>query len=329
MMRLPAPLPEGLSTCFSLADAIEQGATVSRLRRDDLEIPFRGARARVGTDPEGLSRAEAEEADAWRRIRAYAAIMPDHAFFVGPTAALIAGLPLPAGLHRELHVGVPSPRTAPHRPGIAGHRVRDAAVRVVKGVRIADPVATWVSLAPFLDEYDLVAATDYLLRVPRSPGNIVPLSRTAPFATRELLTRALTRRRRKDAPKLRHALSRARTGASSRPETHMRLIGIDAGLPEPELDYDIVVDGGFVACNDMAYPDLRLAFEYDGAVHRDKDRFVHDIDRSTRMHDVGWEDMHLATPHVLGDPDEGARRMVAAYTRRSTLTLTPAPRFYL
>lgn len=328
-MRIPAPLPDGLSECFSLADAIEQGATVSRLRRDDLEIPFRGARARVEEIPEGLSRAEAEEADAWRRIRAYAAIMPDHAFFVGPTAALIAGLPLPAGLHRELHVGVPSPRTAPHRPGIVGHRMRDAEVRLVQGVRIADPNATWVSLAPFLGEYDLVAATDYLLRVPRSPGNIVPLSRTEPYTTRESLARTLDARRRKDAPKLRRALSRARTGASSRPETHMRLIGIDAGLPEPELDYDIVVDEGFIACNDMAYPHLKLAFEYDGAMHRDKDRFVHDIDRSTRMHDVGWEDLHLATPHVLGDPSEGARRMVAAYKRRSTLGLAPAVSFVI
>ena len=319
MMRLPAPLPEGLSACFSLADAIEQGATVSRLRRDDLEIPFRGARAKIEERPEGLSRTEAEEVDAWRRIRAYASIMPDLAFFVGPTAAFIGGVPLPSGLLRELHVGVPSPRTAPQRPGVVGHRVRDADVMIVKGVRVADPTATWVSLAPFLGEYDLVAATDYLLRIPRSPGNIVPVTHTRAYATREGLTRALEARRRRDAPKLRRALSRARTGASSRPETHMRLIAVDAGLPEPDLDYDIVVDGQFIACNDAAYPHLKLAFEYDGAMHRDKDRFVHDIDRSTRMHDVGWEDLHLATPHVLTDSQEGARRMVAAYNRRMAL----------
>ena len=326
-MRTPNPLPESLAETFSIAEALEHGATLSRLRGKDLEIPFRGARARRVPVPEELTPAEAEEADAWRRIRAYAAIMPDHAFFTGPTAALIGGVPLPRGLHRKLHVGVLSPRTPPRRRGIVGHRLKTADIHLVKGLRIADPRTTWASLGPFLDEYDLVAATDYLIRVPRNPGNIVPLDRTKPYATVHSLAETLKAQRWAHAPALRRALSRARTGASSRPETHMRLIAIDAGLPEPELDYDIVVDGEFVACNDIAYPHLKLAFEYDGVVHRDKERFVHDIDRSTRMHAVGWEDMHLATPHVLGNPAEAASRMVAAYKRRTALGPIPSVSF--
>ncbi|WP_162621959.1 hypothetical protein [Microbacterium suaedae] len=268
---------------------------------------------------------ESEEADAWRRIRAYVPVMPEHAFFVGPTAALIAGVPLPSGLHDELHVGVLDPRTLPRRPGIRGRRFSVAETRRWAGMRLADPATTWASLAPYLGEYDMVAASDYLLRIPRSPGGLVQLTRTRAFASRADLEQILAANRWRGGPLLRRALNRARTGASSRPETWTRLIIVDGGLPEPELDLDIFDESGdFVACADLAYPHLRLAIEYDGAVHRERDRFLHDIDRTTRLHEAGWQDLHLASPHVFGDRAEGLRRVIAA--RRRSAMLRDLPR---
>lgn len=301
MTKKPAALPDALGTHFSVGAAMAAGSTRSRMWRSDLERPFIGARSLVMPRDKTLSAAELEEADAWRRIRAYAEIMPEHAFFIGPTAALIGGVPLPRGLHSELHVGVLTPRTPPRRPRDRG-----------------------ASLATFLGEYDLVAATDYLMRIPRNPGNIVPLTRTKPYVTREQLTRLLDTTKWRGAPLLRRALARARTSSSSRPETLVRLMAVDGGLPEPVLDYDILDENGnFLACADLAYPDLLFAIEYDGAVHRDKDRFVHDIDRTTRIHEAGWTDLHLSAPHVFIDREEGIRRLRAAYSRAKEITGVP------
>ncbi|MGO1466148.1 MAG: hypothetical protein ACTHY8_09340 [Microbacterium gubbeenense] len=162
------------------------------------------------------------------------------------------------------------------------------------------------------------------MRIPRNPGNIVPLTRTKPYVTREQLTRLLDTTKWRGAPLLRRALARARTSSSSRPETLVRLMAVDGGLPEPVLDYDILDENGnFLACADLAYPDLLFAIEYDGAVHRDKDRFVHDIDRTTRIHEAGWTDLHLSAPHVFIDREEGIRRLRAAYSRAKEITGVP------
>lgn len=327
-MRTPRRLPDGLGGDFSVEDARHAGVGRSRLRRGDLVAPFRGARSIAIPSDDALTPAEAEEADAWRRIRAYVPVMPEHAFFVGPTAALIGGVPLPAGLHDELHVGVLGPRTPPRRPGIRGRSLSVAGTRRRSGLRLADPATTWATLAPHLGEYDMVAASDYLLRIPRSPGDLVPLTRTRAYASRADLELVLSANRWRGAQLLRRALERARTGASSRPETWTRLIIVDGGLPEPELDHDVFdALGGFVACADLAYPHLRLALEYDGAVHRDKERFEHDIDRTTRLHEAGWQDLHLASPHVFGDRAEGLRRIIAAYDRATMLRSLPRTRF--
>ncbi|WP_197517333.1 hypothetical protein [Microbacterium karelineae] len=261
--------------------------------------------------PSGAVGPKAERADAWRRIRAYAEIMPEHAYFVGPTAALIGGVPLPVGLHDELYVGVDYPRTPPRRPGIRGMRIgAPRHVYRIQGLRIADPALTWATLGPLLDEYDLVAATDHLLRVPRSPGGLVPLDRTDPYATRETLAEALDGHRWRAAPRLRRALERARTGSSSRPETLVRLLIVDAGLPEPALDYDVYDDDDlFIGAADLAYPRSRLAVEYEGEGHLDRAQFERDIERFARYEEAGWSYVRLTSRHVFQLPEEVPRRV--------------------
>lgn len=315
----PRPvLPDALGETFSVRAARVAGVSEKRLRGSHLDRPFRGVRS-LAVAADLPSDAEAERADAWRRIRAYAEIMPEHAFFVGPTAALIGGVPLPVGLHRDLHVGVRFPRTPPRRSGIRGRRVSThGRVVTVSGVPVADPILTWATLGEYLGEYDLVAATDYLLRIPRSPGGLVRLKRTKPYASREMLEGILAETRWRAAPRLRRALARARTGASSRPETRTRLIIVDAGLPEPELDHDIFDDNGrFVACSDLAYPHLKVLIEYEGGGHRERAQFERDIDRYSDVMELGWRAVRLTSAHVFRAPDDVVRRVCAAAAFRS------------
>lgn len=308
------PLPPVLGAEFSVAAALENGVTARRLRGRDLDRPFRGTRT-MPTAATG--RAPSDDDDTWRRIRAYASIMPPHAFFVGPTAALIGGVPLPGGLHDDLHVGVEYPRTPPRRAGIRGRRIMARGHSTTfRGLRIASPALTAVTLAARLDGYDLVAAIDHLIRVPRSPGGLVLLDRTRPFTTRDEILTLLASGRWRCADRIRRAVERSRTGASSRPETWTRLQLVDAGLPEPVLDYDVFdATGRFIACGDMAYPAQRLLIEYEGDGHRDRAQFERDIDRYADLSEIGWRAVRLTSAHVFRNPAEGVRRVRAALYR--------------
>ncbi|WP_221584254.1 hypothetical protein [Microbacterium sp. G2-8] len=309
-MAPPLELPDELGEAFAVRAARAAGVTEKCLRNRALAAPFRGARtfeAVDSTDPGP----EGERADAWRRIRAYAEIMPEHAFFVGPTAALIGGVPLPVGLHSHLHVGVEFPRTPPRRPGIRGTRIGVSGhVSRMHRLRVADPALTWATLGPHLREYDLVAATDYLLRIPRAPGGLVRLDRTDPYTTSVALAGILSEHRWRAAPNLRHALDRARTGASSRPETWSRLLIVDAGLPEPVLDHDVYDDAHvFIGAADLAYPHRKLAIEYEGEGHLDRVQFERDIERFARYEEADWSYVRLTSRHVFHLSHEVSRRV--------------------
>ncbi len=250
------------------------------------------------------------------RVRAYAQIMPEHAFFIGPTAALIGAAPLPFGLHRELHVGVLAPRSAPRRPGIRGRQLRVGSMHRYHGLRVADVPTTWATLATHLDEYNLVTATDHIIRIPRSPGGFHDLPRLDPLTDQAALAAILSANRWHGAERLRRALDRARTGSSSRPETWLRLTIIDAGLPEPELDVDIFDgDGRFVACADLAYPQLRISLDYEGEGHQEQRRFEHDINRFARLAEIRWDALRFTSQHVFRDSGLGVARIRRALER--------------
>ncbi|WP_460789295.1 endonuclease domain-containing protein [Microbacterium lacusdiani] len=231
--------------------------------------------------------------------------MPDHAFLVGVAAAVLHGIPVPPsavapvnGAPPDLSVGVWDPRTPPRRAGVRGVRVTRAraAVVEVEGIRVTSLADTWAMLAEALDEHDLVAAADHLLRVPRPPGGFRPPDR-GPYCTREQLEAAIGTRR--GAAKLRCALARARTGASSPQESKLRLVLVDDGLREPVLDHDVFDGHGrFVACVDLAYPELRLAIEYDGEVHRTQEQFERDVERLARLEALGWTVLRFTARHL-------------------------------
>src|SRR5690606_27529993 len=89
-MRAPAPLPPAIPRpAFAVRDALRAGVDANRLRRGDLARPFRGVR-------EVVASTELRE-----RCAAYLTIMRPDAYFCGPTAAALWGLPLPRRLEAE------------------------------------------------------------------------------------------------------------------------------------------------------------------------------------------------------------------------------------
>jgi hypothetical protein len=242
-------------------------------------------------------------------------------FFSHTTAAVLWGVPLPVLGDRRLDVSVFRPRRAPRGANVRGHEIDPRLVRVtdLDGLPVTTPASTWASLGALLSPYDLVAAGDAVVCVRSSTGGNGSPPRP-PLATPDQLRAAIDAGRRPGVGALRDAFGRIRTGSWSRLETWVRLILIDAGLPEPVLNFDAYdAAGRFLGCVDLAYPDLKIAIEYEGDHHwMTAEQFQRDIDRLDRLVENGWRIVRLTKRHVFTDPAEVVRRVSVARLQRRT-----------
>ena len=308
------PLPTTLGPSFAVADALAAGATLSRLRALDLMRPFHGVRQRKASEAHDAG----PEAALLRLIAQYACRMTEHEFFSHAAAAVVWGLPLPIASLRagSLDVSVFAPRRAPASAGVSGHSVTPGLAYVVTHptlrVRVSAPASTVAMLAGSAPHaYDLVALADAAVRE--------PLHRTDPPALTSLenLTSALGAGRRIGRDRLRAALPRVSTRARSRAETWLRLTLIDAGLPEPEVNYDVVEVGRWLGQVDLAYPELKVAIEYEGEHHlTDPLQWAEDIARMDRLVEAGWRVIRVTKSDVFGDPSALIARVARAVTDR-------------
>lgn len=115
------------------------------------------------------------------------------------------------------------------------------------------------------------------------------------------------RSRWKGAAAARRALALSAEGVESPQETRMRLAWLEAGLPAPLCNAEVLDGGGgFVARVDVLDPTSGLAAEYDGAIHSAADRRSADADRQERLRAIGIEVLR-ATSVDLATPDARAR----------------------
>ncbi|GGF03680.1 endonuclease domain-containing protein [Mycetocola zhadangensis] len=320
-MNRTYPLPPGLTDAFTIADARRYGVGRKRLNAPDLEHPFRGVFARKPLDvsTNGLNAAEAMRTEVIRLARAYSTRMGPGEFFSHTTAATLWGVPLPTLRDIVLDVAVFRPRRAPKATGLRGHSLDPRLCYVTErnGLRLTTPASTWASLGSLLAPYDLVAAGDAIVCSRTSDGRSFS---ERPLATLAQLQAAIDAGRRPGVQALRNSVGRVRSGSWSRLESWVRLILVDAGLPEPVLNFDAYDDAGnFLGCLDLAYPDLKIAIEYEGQHHWSTPAQIqHDIDRLDRLVENGWRIVRLTKEHVFRDPAEVVRRVVVARAQRST-----------
>lgn len=274
--RLPERLAAGP---FHVRDAAAAGIGEGRLRGPDLTRAFHGVRVSA-VEPRSLVSS----------CRAYTARMRQAEVFSHGTAAELHGLPLPRRLRGQVHVAAFASEGLPRAAGVHGHRIRRGDVRVVRrfGLPVIHPVDAWCQLAGSLTERELVVAGDALLR------------RQAPFATPEELERAVRRRAgRRGQRRLVAALSRIRPRTDSAPESELRLDIVDSGLSEPQVNVAIFdASGRLIAIADLAYPQYRVAAEYDGDHHRtDRAQYARDIDRLDDVAQEGWRVVRFNASH--------------------------------
>jgi very-short-patch-repair endonuclease len=87
--------------------------------------------------------------------------------------------------------------------------------------------------------------------------------------------------------RVRRAVDLVDSRAESPPESRLRVALRLAGL-EPVPQYEVWSDGAFVGRLDLAFPEVRLAVEYEGAYHFEEGQIARDDVRYERLRAAGW-----------------------------------------
>lgn len=96
---------------------------------------------------------------------------------------------------------------------------------------------------------------------------------------------------------LERALDLLDAGAESPPETYLRLLLIEAGLPRPQTQIPVVTDRECYYL-DMGWEELLVAVEYDGEHHRtDPVQVAKDIRRAEILAALGWLIVRVVKEH--------------------------------
>jgi len=229
---------------------------------------------------------------------AVALVAPPVAALGGHTAAALWGGPEFAGPDDPVEVVLP--------PGIRWHasgvRVRTApladAVVSDGSLRWTDRTRTALDLIRRGSLEEAVVVLDRLVHVGVCDLTFV---RSAAAA----LPRCRGSRQAREAAALADGL------AESPPESRLRLLIRKGGLPEPVPQFEVRADGRFLARVDFAYPEHRLAIEYDGLWHAEPGQFARDRQRLNRLSAAGWR-VVFVTAADLHRPEELVSRIAGA-----------------
>jgi very-short-patch-repair endonuclease len=97
----------------------------------------------------------------------------------------------------------------------------------------------------------------------------------------------------------------------------VRCLLVLGGVPSPSCNYDVIVDGEWLARADIAWPEYRVIVEYDGIVHLAERQRRHDAARRNLLQDAGWL-VIVFTAADLRHP-EAMAEMVKSALRRPLL----------
>lgn len=216
-------------------------------------------------------------------------LLPPGAALAGRTAAALYGA-IRADPQEPIEVLVPAGTRLGPTQGVRVHTAEVALGDLVdrNGMPVTSPTRTCWDLARWLDVVEAVVVIDTLL--------------ARRVTTREALRdHALSRAGQRGWRLMLRAVDLADAGAESPQESRLRVRLVLAGLPGPVTQHVVQRDGRFVARLDLAWPDCRVAVEYDGLWHRDPEQFHRDRRRLNRLLGADWIILHVTARRLAED----------------------------
>ena len=100
------------------------------------------------------------------------------------------------------------------------------------------------------------------------------------------------------------AAALVRDRVESVPESHLRLLLVLAGLPEPHVNHSVRdAEGEELRRLDLAYPEVMVAVEYVGRWHDAPEQRVKDDERRAWLRSQGWEIVVVRAEGLYETPD--------------------------
>lgn len=236
------------------------------------------------------------------RCRAWARVLPPDAAFGLGTAVALLGAGTPRG--DTVHVVLRPRRVLPQHSGITVHAraLLEDDVIEVDGVRVTSGAQTYLDMAARLFPGDLLGLGDALMRSGR-------------LDRQSLADRLVRAGRVRGVVRAREWAPRLSGLSASHPESTVRYWLLTSDLPEPDLQVPVLDRWRRVVAHaDLGYSRWKVALEYEGRQHADREQFERDVDRYSLMAADGWLVLRFAGKHV------GGPTAVVDRTRRALLS---------
>ncbi|MGY1617587.1 endonuclease domain-containing protein [Geodermatophilus sp. SYSU D00691] len=232
------------------------------------------------------------------RVMAATCLLLPGAAASGASAATIWGARL-AEADDDVDLTVPPGFRGGVVPGVRLRRraLGDDEVTVHRGIRVTTRIRTALDLAAIRPPDEAVVAVDAFLVATRTPVDDV----------RAAAARASGR----DCRYVRRTLARADGLAQSPQETRLRLLLGRTDLPEPVAQHRVRDASGFAGRVDFAWPEHKLALEYEGEWHGAPQQVPEDRERLNRIFAAGWR-VIFVTKRDLRRPERLLARIRAA-----------------
>lgn len=203
----------------------------------------------------------------------------------------------------DLHVLNPPGCRLRSADGLVVHRRDGAPLVMVDGRRATSPAWTAIEVARSL-------------RRPRALAILDAALRSGTCSRPDLWRAAIEQAGRRGIVAVRNLIALADPRAESPMESEARLAMIDGGLPTPELQYELVDGNGELRRLDFAWPDQRVAVEYDGTDwHSGPDAMKRDRRRQAALWDIDWVATAIVFEDVRYRPWEFVARIDAQLRR--------------
>ncbi|AWH91202.1 endonuclease domain-containing protein [Dietzia lutea] len=241
--------------------------------------------------------------DAWTRAEALMTLYPD-ATLTGWLAATLYGHDFPPRVFAD---DVVAPGRRIERPGLAGwqYRIPPEHIHVLTSghspdIRIASPEWVLFDIARREPRVEAICALDTSTTM-----GVLPISRLPALVEG---ARGVRGRRT-----VLDRLAEVDTEAESPWETRTRLFLLENGLTGFALQHWVPQ---FRYRLDIAWPELKVAVEYDGEDHRTKEQQARDEIRRNRLRAAGWYIEVVTATSLVRTPGEILAHVRAALTRR-------------
>jgi hypothetical protein len=195
---------------------------------------------------------------------------------VGRSAALLHGFGVLDS--SVVHVAGGPRKTARTWPGLQlhGYKLASADVMHIGEMVVTTPDRTVVDLARSVERIDALPVIDAALGLG--------------VCTTETLAAQLDRQRgSRGIVRARHLIQWGNGAAESPMESRARLRVLDSRLPPPQVQWWVLDAAGHGKYRlDLAWPDVKVALEYDGVDHLDRPRQRLDLERRAWLAAAGW-----------------------------------------